>query len=148
MKNFFPHVRVIFLMLFGCYQTSGQSLDSLKARYDLMEPFVSTNVLVDRSPLLLGSSGSVFNPFAHDGTDTINGDALIFENLHRILYHAAYDSSLMKFEPDDFDAIVDYALFSVDRSAFSTAQLVQAPQVNDIALGFFHLDFDALSLKD
>jgi hypothetical protein len=133
-KYYFTPI-VLLLLSFGTLsaQVTPPPYSAFKDRYELLEPFVSTGLLIDRSPFTISSSGSHFSPFAHDGTQQLNGTNLIFQNLHRILFHAAYDTNMMKFSPDDFDGIYDYALYNTNRSGFTTAQLVNTQPVNDVA---------------
>ena len=141
------NLKYLFVLFFTTTVTSNaQNLDSLKARYNLLAPWVSSGILYDRNPQNTIWAGSIFNSVNYDGiADSLCSQAAFVE-LHETKYHEAFDTTLLKFNTAHLDRLINNALYETDVTGWSTHQFMSTPAPNNATLGFMDLDFHAISL--
>lgn len=146
MKNFFTKWGLFVLIFLTTDAVFAQNLDSLKARYNGLAPYVPSGILYDRNPINSIWYGSMYNSSYYDGTvDSICTKAA-FAELHMLKYHESFDSSIMLFQPENLDDLINQALYEQDVSSWTVSQFMNSQPINHVVLGFMDLDYHALSI--
>lgn len=143
-KIYFKGLFVLFFIT--TVTAKAQNLNSLKARYNSLAPWVSSGILYDRNPQNTIWAGSIFNSIHYDGIEDSLCNKAAFTELHETKYHEAFDSTLLNFNPVHLDRVIKNALYETEVSGWSTQQFMSTPAPNNAVLGFMDLDFHAISL--
>lgn len=122
-------------------------VDSAKARFDSLQPYVPTGLLAERSPLSYFLGSTVSNPQRLNGIGDTAIDKRIWTNLHRNLYHMAYSPSYMKFHPAAFDSLLEIERYGQSRAGMTVDQLLNLMPQNDIVLGFIDREFNMITAE-
>lgn len=139
-------IKGLFVLFFITTATSkAQNLDSLKARYNSLAPWLSSGILYDRNPQNTIWAGSIFNSIHYDGIEDSLCSKAAFGELHETKYHEAFDTTLLKFNTIHLDQLINNALYETDVSGWSTQQFMSTTAPNNAVLGFMDLDFQAIS---
>jgi|GEM_PF-5872406 len=146
MKTYINIQGLFVLFFITTVTTKAQNLDSLKARYNPLAPWVSSGILYDRNPHNMIWVGSNFNIVNYDGTRDSLCSKAAFAELHETKYHESFDTTLLRFNPVHLNRVINTALYETDVSSWNTQQFMSIPAPNNAVLGFMDLDFHAISL--
>ena len=119
--------------------------DSLKARYDSLQPHVATGLLADRSPLSPFIVSANSNPLRLNGINDTTLDEVMWRSLHRYLYHMAYHSNDLNFSPETYDSLFDVELYGQSRVGMNITQLLNLQPRSDIVLGLIDREFNMIT---
>lgn len=120
-------------------------LDSAISVYDSLQPYVSSGVLLERSPDYIYAGASDYNPIYYGGSSDSLGIERKFKLLYNLMYYASYSDSVFDIHPNDLDSIVDYEYFNDTRKGKTTQELLNLEPVADIMLGFIQTPYQFMS---
>ncbi len=133
-------------MLFGFMLKAQMTLyDSLKARYDSLQPYVQTGLLADRNPQAPLIINAHSNPLKLNGINDTTISASMWRSLHMYLYHMAYDTTALNFHPSTYELHFDMAMYGQSRAGLSMNQLLALYPKTDIVLGLIDREFNMIT---
>ena len=104
-------------------------LDSAKARYDSLQPYVPTGKLLDRNPQWIFATAADYNPLHFHPDSVYSCNPRIFKDLYTLFYHTDFQNQDFTIHPDDFDRVTDSAYYGQALSDPTNTQAVLALQL-------------------
>lgn len=135
---------VLGLLLFT--NANAQTMqDTVRAQYDSLQPYVETGLLLDRYAYSHMASFGNYNPLHFEPGSDSTATRMIFHDMLNLFYHAAYDTTVFPFHPDEFDEQVDLAYYGQSRNGLSAQQLLNLNTQADVVLGVMDIEYEMIN---
>jgi hypothetical protein len=122
-----------------------QQIKDWQAKYDSLEAFVVSGILVDRNPQSIIATSSNFNPMLwSNGIDSLCSAAQ-FKDLYELFYHSTFDTTLYNFHPLDYDSIRFLEEYGYNPNLVLPSQTIMSQPDVDFVLGYMHLDYQQMN---
>ena len=147
MKNKTKFFTAMLCLLFSTALFSQTTfLDSAKARYDSLQPYVPTGKLLDRNPQWIFATAADYNPLHFHPDSVYPCNPRIFKDLYTLFYHTDFQNQDFTIHPDDFDRVTDSVYYGQALSDPTNTQAVMGLQPQaDFMLNLLHFDYNYLS---
>ncbi len=147
MQRKFTILAFLGLIFYGGYPKAqpSMSFDSLKVRYEYLEPYVETGILIDRNPQALIAGPSNFSPLRFAGQDS-SCNGIQFEDIYELMYHAAYQADILfGMHPNQFDNELEIATYGQIISGLPLAQTHNLYPKVDMVMGLLALKYQQIT---
>ncbi|UCS94337.1 T9SS type A sorting domain-containing protein [Echinicola marina] len=141
-------IYVLFSLLLGT-SLFGQTqfMEDLISRYDNLEPYVDSGILIDRNPQSLLAGPSNYSPLKFDGSPgSYEANNKKFEDLYELFYYASYNSiGLFNFHPDEYKDRLELAMYGTKLSDVSFEQSNNLNPISDFVMGSLLINYEEIT---